>query len=295
MTIRDIQKKYHGQISSLDLEILISHILKKRREAVLSHPEQELSWNQKRKLEKLIERRIKKEPISYLTEKKEFFGLNFLVNKHTLIPRPETELIIEDILSTIPSSEEKSTTFLDIGTGSGNIIISLASRLSIIHPGFSFIGSDISRKALHVAKKNSKIHGLKSKIKFFKSHLLKNRRIISCVNDQLTDYLIITANLPYLSEEIYTNSPEDVVNFEPKSALLSPNKGLWHYEQLLNQIESLPQLLNHKVSITTYLEISPEQKTSLEKIIENILPKASTEFKKDLAGKWRICKIVLSI
>ncbi|MDH4330776.1 MAG: peptide chain release factor N(5)-glutamine methyltransferase [Candidatus Moranbacteria bacterium] len=300
-TIREIQKRYHNQISSLDLEILISHVTRKSREFSLAHPEQKLSFFQKFRLEKLVKRRIQQEPISYLTGSKEFFGLNFAVNRNTLIPRPETELIIEDILSSIPSSDEKtSTTFADIGTGSGNIIISLASRLSILSPhasnpnsNFSFIGSDISRGALRIAKKNSKTHGLKNSIKFFHSDLLKNKKLLSCINDQLTDRLVIIANLPYLSKEIYENSPKDVQGFEPKSALFSPKRGLWHYEQLLQQIKKLSQKSKIKSRIRIYLEISPEQKEEIEEIAIEIFPNSKIESQKDLAGKFRICKINL--
>lgn len=294
-TIQNFQKKFHDQISPLDLEILISHVLEKPREFVLSHPEHKLSFFEKLKLERLVKRRIKKEPISHLTGHKEFFGLDFLVNRHTLIPRPETELIIEDIIQSEKSDSHSQKLFIDIGTGSGNIIISLAHQMSSQTKNHDFIGTDISKGALKIAKKNAKIHGLNKQIVFLKGDLLNPilQDPKSKDSEILKQYskIIITANLPYLSKEIFENAPADVRKYEPKTALFSPKKGLWHYEQLLKQLQFFAKIC--KSQITLHLEISPEQKEGLEKIILEYFPSAKIEFQKDLSGKYRICKLRL--
>lgn len=302
MIIKELQKKYHNQIDPLDLEILISHVTKKPREFILSHPEHKLSFFEKIKTEQLIKKRIKKKPIAYLTGHKDFFGLDFLVNRHTLIPRPETELIVQDIIESEKNDSSSQKLFIDVGTGSGNIIISLAHHLSFSFQ-ISFIGTDISKKALKIAKKNAKVHNLRKKIIFIRGDLLKPVFKNSILSDpeiiKRYSKIIILANLPYLSKEIFENAPADVRKYEPKTALYSPKKGLWHYKQLLEQIHHLSQIYppadGLKSQILTYLEISPEQKESLEKIITSIFPEAKIEFQKDLAGKYRICKITLNI
>lgn len=302
MTIKELQKKYHDQIDPLDLEILLSCVTKKPREFVLSHPEHQLSFFEKIKTEQLIKRRVKKEPIAYLTGHKEFFGLDFLVNKHTLIPRPETELIVQNIIESEKRNSHTQKFFIDVGTGSGNIIISLAHHLASGSQDL-FVGTDISKGALRIAQKNAKIHNLNKKIIFMRGDLLKSivQNPILSAPEIIKQYskIIITANLPYLSKEIFENASLDVKKYEPKTALYSPQKGLWHYEQLLEQLRSFSQnsalSANWQTQISLYLEISPEQKESLEKTVSKILPKAKIQFQKDLAGKYRICKIVFGI
>jgi release factor glutamine methyltransferase len=106
----------------------------------------------------------------------------------------------------------------------------------------------------------------------------------------LTKHLPRVANLPYLSKKIYSSAPNDVKKYEPKSALYSCEAGLAHYHKLLKQIKEIS--INYKLkTISCILEISPEQKQSFTKLIKNILPEAKISFEKDLARKWRICKI----
>lgn len=276
-TIKDILKIYHSQIDYLDLELLIAHELKKSREFVLAHPEHRLTPGQKSKVESLIKRRLKHEPLAYILGHKEFFGLDFKVDRHTLIPRPETELMVEEVLKLKP----KNKTLVDVGTGSGNIIIALAKNIS---PANEFYATDISAAALKIARQNARLHKVDKKIRFFKGSLLAP--ILKSTNYKLkTTDLIILANLPYLSKKIYAATGPNVKKFEPRSALFSPHDGLEHYEKLLLQIK------NHKINPLIFLEISPEQKPKITTLIRSILPAAKPEFFRDLAGKWRLCKI----
>lgn len=279
-TISDIQKEYFGKLDHLDLEILIAHILKKSREFVLAHPETRLTKNQELKTKNLLARRMKHEPIAYILGHKEFFGLDFKVTPDTLIPRPETELLVEEVLRELETKNQKLKTILDIGTGSGNIIISIAKNQKIKTKNYYAV--DISKKALTVSRQNAKRH--KVDIKFLHGSLLDK------IKD--ADNSIIIANLPYLSEEIYADTLPNVKKYEPKSALYSPKEGLDHYEKLLKQISEL-KTKNQKLETSILLEISPEQKTKLPKIIKAHLPQAKTAFLKDLARKWRVCKITI--
>jgi len=286
-TISDIFKKYYRKLDCLDLELLVAHCIEKPREFVLAHPECKLHRTQNVKLEALIKRRLKHEPIAYILEEKEFYGLPFKVNKATLIPRPETELIVEKFLSLNP----KNSNIIDIGTGSGNIIISLAYSMKHVTCN-KFYGIDINTNALKVAKQNAKLNGVEKKIKFIKGDTLSP--VISNPQSVIgkSKKLIIIANLPYLSKKIYDATMPDVKKFEPKSALYSAEEGLAHYQKLFEQVKKI-QDTRYKTQTTIFLEFSPEQNKNLEKMVKNFFPKAKTTFYKDLASKWRILEITI--
>jgi len=296
MDIQQIKKEYFGQIDSLDLDLIISHVIKKPREFVLAHPEKTLSKNQETKIKRFIKRRIKNEPLAYILGHKEFYGLDFLVDKSTLIPRPETELLVELVLSSVnsqQSTEKNNFSVIDVGTGSGNIIVSIAKKMTndqSLMTDTNYFATDISKEALRIARKNISKHELKNKIKVIHSSLLDF--IFENKNYELKNKnLIIIANLPYLSEKIYSATDPTVRNFEPRSALLSEREGLAHYEKLLKQIKTLAESKNHKLKTISYSEISPEQKKFLSGMIKNILPAAKSRFFKDLSGRWRICRL----
>jgi release factor glutamine methyltransferase len=271
-------------ILSYERELILAHILKKTREYVLAHPEIRLNKNQSQLFQKMIERRGKKEPLAYILGQKGFYGLDFKVNEHSLIPRPETELLVEQVISDLRSpAENEKIAIIDIGTGSGNIIISLAKYLNSKIFNFKFFGIDISDKALRVAKFNARINKA-NKIKFIKSNLLD----YFLKNKDLNKFkkIIIIANLPYLSKNIYTSSMEDVLNYEPRLALLSGNDGLSHYKKLFQQIKILKNIYAD-FPIFCYIEIGPEQKNKINNLIRLVFPKSKVIFKKDLAKKWR--------
>jgi len=291
ITLHDLRKKYHRLIAPLDMELLFSFVLKKTREFVLAHPEYAIFKNQELRIRNYAERRIKHEPMAYILGKKEFYGLDFKVNNNTLIPRPETELLVDLALEEVRillRNKLRNINIIDIGTGSGNIIISLAKQWTSNVPNrhsMSLFGIDISKKALLAAEQNAKAHKLGNKIKFLHGNLLGP--VIGNWKLEIgNSRTIVLANLPYLSSRIYASAPKDVKLYEPKTALYSPRKGLNHYINLLKQAKKLPPA-------SLFLEISPEQKSFLQKIIKQILPSTKSTFHKDLAGKWRVCKIKL--
>ena len=297
MKIKDILLEYNSKLDSLDLELIIAHILNKPREFVLAHPEFQLTMTQEKRCEQLVKRRINHEPLAYILGHKEFYGLDFKVNKNVLIPRPETELLVEEVLKSLKTNSCKLQTVVDIGTGSGNIIISIAKLLWTsdvqIQKGhrMSLFGLDISSKALAVAKQNAKKNKVgippAGRIEFIKSNLLdyffKNEKnLLKIVNCKL----IIICNLPYLSKKIYSSAMPDVKNYEPKIALYAKNDGLYYYEKLFQQIKKMPNTKYQ--TLNTILEISPEQKNKMQKLILKYFPRVKIIFKKDLAGKWRM-------
>lgn len=279
----------------LDAEILLSHTLNKSREDILTHPEIKLNVNQIKAYKKLLVRRQTGEPIAYLVGYKFFYGLKFKVNHHTLIPRPETELMVEQALKSIvcdTDCQTKNTIILDVGTGSGAIIISLFKQLTINNKKLriDFFATDISDNALRIAKQNAKNNRIKS-IAFLKSDLLNHRKIKRLFQQEKP--FVILANLPYLSQKIYTSAPVSVRGFEPATALVSGQNGLNHYQKLLTQLSTFLQTKNRKRQVVLFCEISPEQKPLIIKKIKLYFPKAEIKFFKDLAGKWRLVKIKL--
>lgn len=295
-SISDIQNEYQGRLDQFDLELLIAHAIGKSREFIITHPEFKLDRSYELRVTSYASRRIANEPLSYITGHKEFYGLEFEVNKYTLIPRPETELLVEQAIQVASSKLQvpSSNIFIvDVGTGSGNIIISIVKEIEVFSHQSSvikFFGLDASKEALKVSRRNAKKHKLDKKIKFLHGNLLDPLAKCLKAKKLKTEKLIILANLPYLSKEVFESSQDDVRMFEPKSALYSPEQGLSHYRKLFIQIQNL-LVTNYELQVTVLIEFSPEQKNPLQNLIEENFPTSKTNFQKDLAGKWRIARV----
>jgi len=243
-----------NKTAALDAEVLLAFILKKPKEFLYTWPDKKLTADQTKKFQALISRRTGGEPVAYLIKNQEFYSLDFYVDKRVLIPRPETELLIEEVMEYVMNQKLK---IADIGTGSGCIAVALAKNL----PAAKIIATDISKKALAVAKKNAGKH--KAKIDFFYGNLLQ-----PLINKK-NKIDIIVANLPYLKKPL---------PFEPKTAFVGGKDGLEIYEKLIQQIA------NYKLrSKLILLEIDPRQIIKIKKIISKYLPQAKIEIKKDLA------------
>jgi len=287
-------------MAPLDRELLLSHALNKPREYFFTHTEKELSSIQVKKYNKLVNRRLKGEPIAYLTGKKEFYGLDFIVNKNVLIPRPETELLVEEVLRQIQNTRQRRGSpkaakykipdiILDVGTGSGNIIISVIKNLPAnARKKINFYATDISKKALFIAKKNARKHKILRLIKFIKSDLLKFIH-----KKKLEGNTIIIANLPYVSPQMYRKHKKNL-RFEVKKALASEKNGLEYYIRLIREIREIVSIGKNK-EVLILLEISPEQKKGILDIIQKFLPFSRVDFFRDLAGHWRVARVSISI
>jgi release factor glutamine methyltransferase len=292
MTIREIlrQTSLRYNLSPLDMGILLSLATNRSKEFIIAHPEKKLTKFQIEKFCSFVKRRSEGEPIAYIVGKKEFFGLDFLTNDKVLIPRPETELLVEVALARMQSNQyEIPNAIIDVGTGSGNIIISIYKRLpKKIKKGIIFFAVDISRDALKTAKKNAKHFRAVRKIKFIQSNLLDFFQ----KNKIKFENLLIIANLPYLSPALYQRNKKKL-KFEPQSALISKGNGLKHYARLLREMSDISRK-NPVSRIACLMEMSPEQKTPFVHILKKYLPESKATFSKDLAGKWRIVKIEIN-
>ena len=232
--------------SKLDSEILLSKILNKEREALLINLDQEICERSNLKFKELINRRSLKEPVAYIIEEKEFWSKNFFVGPDTLIPRPETELIVEKLVKIF---KEQKISILDIGTGSGCILISILSELKKSRG----IGIDISKKAISIAKKNQKKHAMQNKIKFL------NKSLDSKLYQKFD---LIVSNPPYIKSSEIKNLDEDIKKYEPRIALDGGNDGLDLIKKVIYKTKYII-----KVKGTLALEIGNEQFKKVSKIL----------------------------
>ncbi len=302
-SIQQLQKWGKNYIDRAEVDILIAHVLKKTKEFIIAHPEYKISKFKEWKIKRLITKRAKGIPIAYLTGYKEFFGLDFLVNKHTLIPRPETELIVEAVLSAFPPllgegqggvEGQRKIILIDIGTGSGCIPISIL-KSSNLQSSILTYATDISKPALKIARKNAQIHNVD--ITFLHGNLLepflKNYELLparrSLSEGGATGYeLVITANLPYLTQEQFDT--ESTIQHEPIGALVTDDDGLQLYKELLGQIKKLLSTFDF-IDFTTFFEIDPSQTEKLSNYIQTIFPNSKIEIIKDGMKNDRVAKI----
>lgn len=259
----------------LDAEVLLSYVLKKDRAYIVSHNEYKISPAQSNKFNHYISLRAKHFPLAYIIGYKEFYDLNFFVTPAVLVPRPESEQLVD--LAIDYYNNNPDSMIIDVGTGSGCLIISVLTELSKKHRQVKGIGIDISSGALIIAKRNSKKYNL-SNIQFIQSNLLgtfiKKPSAIS-----QSRHILILANLPYVPLEILKTEPS--ISQEPRLALAGGHDGLDVYRRLAKQIYTLKKQVN--VHMTILCEINPEQKKFFQ-----TLWKERVIFKKDLAGKNRI-------
>ena len=291
--ISDILKR--TKLPPFEIELILAHVCRKSRVFIISHPEFFLSASQSRRAQNFIRRRIKGEPLAYLLGHKEFYGLNFLVNKNVLIPRPETEMMVEEAAGILKASNQ--ATIIDLGAGSGCLIISLISNfqflisnkfpISNFKNNYNFYATDISEKALSIAKKNAKKNKVEKYIKFINGDLLSpiiNKSKI--VN--LKSKIVILANLPYLTPAQIRKSP--TIKNEPRLALDAGPDGLKYYRRLFRQIQDLYKSVKI-CSLSVLCEIDPSQKIIFKKMVKTYLPSASVKLKKDLRGHNRLAII----
>ena len=232
----------------LDSEILLSNSIKRDKKHIILNPKEILNSEQLGKFKSLIERRKKGEPIAYIINKKEFWKDEFFVNKDVLIPRPDSELIIEQVLKIY--SKDVQLQVLDIGTGSGCILLSILKERS----NFYGTGIDISKKSINVSKFNAKQLNLTNRVKFFHS---------SVDNFNNGKYDMIVSNPPYIKQLSLKYLEKDVVNFEPKLALSGGFDGFSKIRKVINKASILI-----KKNGKFILEIGFNQKNKVIKILK---------------------------
>jgi release factor glutamine methyltransferase len=241
-------KKFNIKSPYLDSEILLSQVLNKDRKYIILNSKKTLSEEYFHNFFNLIERRKKGEPVAYLINKKDFWKESFYVDKNVLIPRPDTEIIVEQVLKL--SLKESKLQILDIGVGSGCVLLSILKE----RPGFYGTGIDISKKSIDISKYNAKKLNLKSRIKLYNSDV---------DNFQIGKYDIVVSNPPYIELPSFKYLEKEVVNFEPKLAL---SGGFDGFSKIRKVIDKAAVLIKKNGKFV--LEIGFNQKDKVKKMLK---------------------------
>lgn len=264
----------------LDAQLLAGHILGIERAMLYAYPEREMSPEQEQAFFDLIERRGHGEPVAYLLGHKEFYGRDFLVDRRVLIPRPETELLVEAALAVIQQkiAAGQMPLVADIGTGSGAIAITLAGE----EPSLPYLyACDISPQALEVALLNSQRHHVEQRVSLRQGDLL-------AALPEPVDILI--ANLPYVGTEEMALLAPDVRAYEPHLALFSGPYGLGLLQRFCQETQQSGMLKSGGVML---LEIGYQQRTPLTQSIYELWPHATIAYEKDYGGWNRLLQIAI--
>jgi release factor glutamine methyltransferase len=253
----------------LDAQILLAHVVGISRPTLLAFPERALALEQANSYAALIGRRAANEPVAYLTGHREFMGLDLLVDSRVLIPRPETELLVEAALAEIAEriAEDRVPIVADIGTGSGAIALALAtyqSRLPYLY------ATDISAGALSLAETNAVQLGLSDRVIILQSDLL------AALPEPLD---VLVGNLPYVASQDAPSLPIDVSRYEPPGALYGETDGLGHLRRLFQQA---PHHLNPGAAVV--LEFGFDQRAGVEALALATFPRCILRFGNDYSG-----------
>ena len=274
--IQDTHKKLESAgipDARLEAEVLVMNVMRMARQSIFAEQETEVTGQQQAALDEFLERRYSREPLAYILGQREFYGINVVLTPAVLIPRPETEGLVEQALfMALMGMESTELTIADVGTGSGAIAINLAIHL----PSAKIYAVDVQDAVLDVAAYNVRVHGVADRVNLAIGDLL------DAVPEPVD---LIVANLPYIpTDRIPTLQPE--VQQEPVLALDGGPDGLDLVRRLLIQAED--KLNSHGIIL---LELDPEQIPVVQELALQHFPEGSTSVEQDLAGKDRILSI----
>lgn len=256
----------------LDAEVLLAHCLESTRTNLMKNPEQAVPEPIRKAFASLIGRRLAYEPVAYLTGQKAFWTFSLAVNPEVLIPRPDTEVLIEEALAVCRKEPLPAPRIVDIGTGSGAIALALAAEM----PDAEVTATDISSGALDVARQNARKYGLEDRIRFLQGDLLNP---LSGLFD------LIVSNPPYIAAAEYETLAPGVLNFEPETALRAGQTGLEFYEKLVYQAQS--RLKNGGWLL---VEIGAAQADAVTSMMEGSGNYETIAVRADYAGQPRVVK-----
>ena len=278
-TIREIISQATAQLEGagipsarLDAEVLLAFCLNCDRLELMKNPERLLDNTEQTSFCAFIARRLRHEPVAYITGRKDFWSFTLEVNNDVLIPRPDTEVIVEEVLAVLNARPVDQPRILDIGTGSGAIALALAAEI----PGVQITATDISEAALAVAKKNALALGLVHSITFLQGNLFAPVR---------GTFDLIVSNPPYISAGEYETLPAGVKDFEPRVALFAGKSGLEFFENLVYQAKD-----HLKEKGWLLLEIGGRQSREVLNLMEMTEFYDSIDVRADYAGLSRVIK-----
>lgn len=260
--------------SHLDAELIVGHVLGKDRAQVLAHADDVLIQSDSDTIRILIDKRVRRMPLAYIVSHKEFYGTDFTVNKYTLIPRPETELLVQTVIDYCTKHPDKQS-IVELGIGSGCILLSVLKHC----PQLKYIMAlEFVKRAIEVAKKNAELMGLLERITFKRSNMWQ----------QLTkeyQYDIVVANLPYLSAQELAAARADCpeISFEPQIALLGGTNGLLFFEKLFQRAHR-----HLRPGAAIFLEIGALQGAAVAALAQKYLPAGKVTVTKDDCARDRV-------
>jgi release factor glutamine methyltransferase len=253
----------------LDAEVLLMHYLKTDRLQLCMHPERELPEEECAGFSSWVDRRRRGEPVAYITGEKEFWSLPFEVNRDVLIPRPETECLVEEVLKYY-GREVGPLGIIDLGTGSGVIGVVLAAEI----PSARITATDLSQGALGVARRNADRHGVAERIEFFEGHLFASA---------VGEFDVIVSNPPYIPDDVYPLLPEGIRAFEPPAALIAGPDGVAFHREIIREGNA-----RLKPGGRIFLEIGEGQKGLVESLFREVGCYTDIYFRQDYGGMERV-------
>ncbi|KPJ57495.1 MAG: hypothetical protein AMJ42_04680 [Deltaproteobacteria bacterium DG_8] len=261
----------------LDAEILLAHCLHRDRVKLYVFYDKLIDREERKRYMECIERRVKREPVAYIIGYKEFRSLCFKVTQAVLIPRPETEVLVEEILKEYGEVRKKRNVIriLELGTGSGIVAVSLAKEIERL----SIVATDISLEVLEVARENARVHKEDSKINFIVGRFLQPIRVSSHHFD------FIVSNPPYLSQSDWKNVQPEIKEYEAPDFLFGGQDGLDFYRALMPDVS---KLLNYDGWLV--LEVGIGQAEKVSNMIKNTGEFKKVKLVKDLSGISRVVK-----
>lgn len=257
--------------ANVDARLLLQHVLQRSRASLIAHGDEPLTPDQQARFKALVGRAAQREPVPYLVGSAPFFGLDFAVTPAVLIPRPETELLVEAAVQW--AQRRPGLVAVDVGTGSGCIAVTLAREL----PGARILATDISAEALEVARQNALRHGVESRIEFFQGSLLAP---VTEAPD------LVVSNLPYIGDAEWTELDGGVKWYEPELALRGGPTGLELIERLLQEAKACL-----RSGAALFLELGWRQGPAAQKVAQETFPQAEIELLPDYAGHDRVLAI----
>ena len=267
---------------SVEAEILLGHVLGMSKTRLCTEPDRSLTSAETERLSYLVQRRLDREPAAYILGHCEFYGIDLYVDSHTLIPRPETELLVEEAVEVAHciSRRGERITIADIGTGCGAVAISLALAL----PQARIYATDVSPSALQVAEANCRRHGVNARVVLLQGNLL----------EPLPQNLdMVVANLPYVKDCEFVDLSPEIREHEPTIALAGGRDGLDKIRDMLQQMGAKGSAHLREGRAYLLLEIGQGQGEVVTSIVNDYFPQASIELIPDLGGIERVEKVGL--
>ena len=262
--------------------LLLSQTAGQSKEWLIAHGDEPLATDKQQHFQSLLARVMAHEPLFYVLGHREFFGLDLHIDKRVLIPRPETEMLVELALDALAQSGcaavRGDIQVIDVGAGSGAVPIAIAKHA----PAIALLATDISKDALDVARLNAARHGVMDRIAFVQADLLAGIHAAP---------LVITANLPYVTCAEIDGLPPEIQEHEPRVALDGGEDGLDLVRRLLSQITSMAETAGRTRLRAAFLEFGASQGEAVLQAARTILPRAQCEIKKDLAQLDRVLSI----